>query len=66
MLPTYKKSRSRTFVVRLLYVYCEKEEERERDTISPKREREAQKKRTILIEKNRKNKTFPIEYIRLP
>ena len=63
MLPTQKIT---TFVGLLSSDCCIlREEERERDTISPERERH-KKKRTILIEKNRKNKTFPIEYIRLP
>lgn len=62
MLPTQKIT---TFVGLLSSDCCIlREEERERDTISPERER--QKKRTILIEKNRKNKTFPIEYVRVP
>ena len=62
MLPTQKIT---TFVGLFSSDCCiSREEERERDTISPERER--QKKRTILIEKNRKNKTFPIEYVRVP
>jgi hypothetical protein len=63
MLPTQKIT---TFVGLLSSDCCIFARGGKRERHDLPRERERQKKRTILIEKNRKNKTFPIEYVRLP
>jgi len=63
MLPTQKIT---TFVGLLSSDCCIIARGGKRERHDLPQEREAKKKRTILIEKNRKNKTFPIEYIRLP
>ena len=63
MLPTQKIT---TFVGLLSSDCCIIARGGKRERHDLPQERPEAKKKKILIEKNRKNKTFPIEYIRLP